>query len=260
MLGLAVEPSTIRPEPDGAITIGGTVFDAPALQDITALDLGRIDARPASVLLIERPDRPRLDTLGAPDRARKHRRRAGDRRHPAMSRRPAEYTTVPRDIVREIAAWVTAAPSGPPDDPVSALADRAEITWDGGSSGAGDDVHAARARRHRRRAHGWRDARDRRVANPGSETHIGPGRAWVEYSRTLNRAGYRTIRLDCRGWGESPDGDYTPRVPRRAHGRRPAGHRGRRRGARLGAGRARRTVRGGVDGTRHGHAPSSSAE
>ena len=54
-------------------------------------------------------------------------------------------------------------------------------------------------------------------ANSGSETHIGPGRAWVEYSRTLNREGWRTIRLDARGWGESPDDDLAPARPYDAH-------------------------------------------
>ena len=54
-------------------------------------------------------------------------------------------------------------------------------------------------------------------ANPGSETHVGPGRAWVEYTRRLNRAGFRTIRLDSRGWGESPDDGRAPARPYDAH-------------------------------------------
>ncbi|MBC7794377.1 MAG: hypothetical protein H7Z43_11785, partial [Clostridia bacterium] len=39
--------------------------------------------------------------------------------------------------------------------------------------------------------------------NSGSEVHIGPGRAWVEYSRALNLAGYPTLRMDWPGWGEN---------------------------------------------------------
>ena len=27
-------------------------------------------------------------------------------------------------------------------------------------------------------------------------SHVGPGRAWVEYGRALNRAGYAALRLD----------------------------------------------------------------
>jgi pimeloyl-ACP methyl ester carboxylesterase len=49
--------------------------------------------------------------------------------------------------------------------------------------------------------------------NPGSETHIGPGRAWVEYARALAVLGHRSVRVDFRGWGESPDDGRAPGRP-----------------------------------------------
>jgi hypothetical protein len=45
--------------------------------------------------------------------------------------------------------------------------------------------------------------------SPGSEAHIGPARAWVEYARGLAVAGRESIRVDFQGWGESPDGGAT---------------------------------------------------
>lgn len=53
--------------------------------------------------------------------------------------------------------------------------------------------------------------------NSGSEPHIGPGRAWVEFGRDLAAAGYVTFRLDYSGWGESPDLDHAPGRPYDQH-------------------------------------------
>lgn len=51
------------------------------------------------------------------------------------------------------------------------------------------------------------------LLNTGSETHVGTGRAWVEYARDLATCGYRTIRVDFLGWGESPTGPRGPGRP-----------------------------------------------
>jgi pimeloyl-ACP methyl ester carboxylesterase len=56
------------------------------------------------------------------------------------------------------------------------------------------------------------------LLNPGSETHVGPGRAWVEYARSLALLGHRTVRVDFRGWGESPDDGRAPGRPYDAAG------------------------------------------
>ena len=53
--------------------------------------------------------------------------------------------------------------------------------------------------------------------NSGSEPHIGPGRAWVEYARELNVKDYATLRLDWSGWGESPDNGHAPGRPYDPH-------------------------------------------
>ena len=54
--------------------------------------------------------------------------------------------------------------------------------------------------------------------NSGSEPHVGSGRAWVEFSRALAAAGHRCLRVDFRGWGESPDDGRAPGRPYDAHG------------------------------------------
>lgn len=53
--------------------------------------------------------------------------------------------------------------------------------------------------------------------NTGSEPHVGPGRAWVELGRQLAATGYRTIRVDFQGWGESPDNGFAPGRPYDSH-------------------------------------------
>jgi pimeloyl-ACP methyl ester carboxylesterase len=54
--------------------------------------------------------------------------------------------------------------------------------------------------------------------NSGSEPHIGSGRVWVEFSRHLAAQGYRCLRADFRGWGESPDDGFAPGRPYDQHG------------------------------------------
>jgi alpha-beta hydrolase superfamily lysophospholipase len=218
MLGLAVEASSLCPEPDGAITVGGFVFSADTLRDLGAIDLAQLDTRPAaSALLVGRADGPSLDSLrdhlaelGAAVEAR-----AVDGMHCCLDE-PAEYATVPDAVVQGIVEWVTAgSPVSRPesDAPVRARAALRHndtlitevVTRFGprslvGIVGAADTAWATVV---------W--------ANSGSETHIGPGRAWVEYARDLNLRGVRTIRLDGRGWGESPDDGHAPARPYDAH-------------------------------------------
>lgn len=54
--------------------------------------------------------------------------------------------------------------------------------------------------------------------NTGSEKHVGPGRAWVEFARMLAVRGHRSLRVDFQGWGESPDNGHRPGRPYDIHG------------------------------------------
>ncbi len=75
----------------------------------------------------------------------------------------------------------------------------------GAGARAGGEVRPGRARRDRGRA-------DRRaggtpwvvLVNVAAEHHIGPGRRWVEWSRRWAARGYRVVRIDQSGVGDSP--------------------------------------------------------
>ena len=56
--------------------------------------------------------------------------------------------------------------------------------------------------------------------NSGAEPHTGPARAWVEYGRDLAAHRISSLRVDMRGWGDSPDGPggrYEPGHPYDPH-------------------------------------------
>jgi len=56
--------------------------------------------------------------------------------------------------------------------------------------------------------------------NSGSDPHTGPGRAWVEMARGLATCQVSALRVDMRGWGDSPDGPrgrYAPGRPYDPH-------------------------------------------
>jgi alpha-beta hydrolase superfamily lysophospholipase len=212
-------------EGETAVSVGGFVFDAETIDDISAIDLTRLDSRPApSVLLIERAERPglgplaeQLRTLGSEVTV------ASVTGSELCLDGPTEYAEVPEEIVTLIAASSTDTLRN--DVPAETTAVQpvgdacAELDWHGVTireyvTTFTDNqlvgVVGERASSIEPRATVvW--------LNSGSESHIGPGRAWVEYSRTLNALDVRTIRLDCRGWGESPDDGYAPGRPYDAH-------------------------------------------
>ena len=53
-------------------------------------------------------------------------------------------------------------------------------------------------------AHGPSPAKVVLMLNGGTEHQVGPGRVWVEFSRSLNLAGVATLRADIDGVGDSP--------------------------------------------------------
>ncbi len=42
------------------------------------------------------------------------------------------------------------------------------------------------------------------LVNVAAEHHIGPGRRWVEWARRWAALGYRVVRIDQSGVGDSP--------------------------------------------------------
>ena len=217
LLGLPVPDDPTQSERTGAVVQAGSVFSTETLADLGALDLTVLATSPAPrILVIDRDDKPAssplLDRLAELGVKADHQLRGGT---DLVIDQPTEYATVAHDIVDEICHWIgpgavhawAPAPQGP-----------SVISWQGGSVGEevvriGDlglvgiltsPTGASRA------TVVW--------LNSGSEHHVGPGRAWVEYARELALCGYSSLRVDFSGWGESPDHGHAPGRPYDQHG------------------------------------------
>ncbi len=203
---------------EGAMVAAGTVFTSPTQDALAGLDLTSLDERPAARVLVVEGDAgasrrtvQRLRELGA---VVDHELLAGGE---LALEEPAEYATVPDAIVEAVRSWIGPAAGGRVEVGAARAATRLE--WDGAaieeevvalgdagligvlsrpSGGAGDRPIAV-------------------FVNSGSEPHIGPGRAWVEYARGLAASGWPALRVDFSGWGESPDRGHAPGRPYDAH-------------------------------------------
>ena len=221
LLGLPVPEATGSPERDGALVQAGSVFSAQTLADLGAIDLAVLRARPAPrVLVVDRDDKPasailleRLRALGVePEHV------VAPGTDLALDR-PTEYAAVAADIIEEICHWIGPCAAGtiPPRVIPEALSN-ATIGW--GRGVVQEEVvqlgHRGLVGILTRPVGGSRGT----VVwlNSGSEHHVGPGRAWVEYSRELALSGFTSFRLDFSGWGESPDRGHVPGRPYDQHG------------------------------------------
>ncbi len=218
LLGLPVPEA---PDQPGGIVQAGSVFAAETLADLGAIDLATLPDRPAPrVLVVDRDDKPasttlleRLRVLGIePD----HVVRGGTE---LATDRPTEYATVADDIVDEICGWVEPGEVGAL--PAVAGSDHrtaATIGWHGVTV----DEEVVRLGEAGLVGILTRPAGTPRGTvvwlNSGSEPHVGPGRAWVEYARDLARSGFVSLRVDFSGWGESPDRGHVPGRPYDQHG------------------------------------------
>jgi pimeloyl-ACP methyl ester carboxylesterase len=131
--------------------------------------------------------------------------------------RPTEEAEVAVQLVEAVVAWVGPAPdsdssgSSFPERPVTAM------EW------RGQEIHEEFVELGDHRLAGVRTWTAEHASttvvflNSGSEAHIGPGRAWVELARDLALAGSEALRIDFRGWGESPDDGFAPGRPYDLH-------------------------------------------
>lgn len=220
LLSLEVPDTPGAPERSG-VAQAGSIFSAETLASLGTVDLGALPDPPAAkVLVVDRDDKPastavleRLRALGVePD----HVVRAGT---DLFLDHPTEYATVPDAIVDEIASWVGSSEvlAEPPDAP--ARRTTATIAWQG------EAVEEEVVELGSPRLVGILTRPPSGISrgtvvwlNSGSEHHIGPGRAWVEYARTLALSGCTSLRVDFSGWGESPDLGHAPGRPYDQHG------------------------------------------
>jgi dienelactone hydrolase len=211
--------ATEVPDQPGALAAAGVLFTAETLATLEPLDLAGIDAAPAPrVLVLGQRDESALVEQLRPLGCDASSRIVDDGANALEV--PAEDATVPTDIVDAICEWVghaaqletaTAFPdTGPPfgsdhvrltvDD--SALLER--VVTLGPDHLVGVLTEPASAEE---------SSTTVVFLSSGSEPHIGPGRAWVEYARALAMRGHRCLRVDFRGWGESPDSGTGPGRP-----------------------------------------------
>jgi dienelactone hydrolase len=220
LLGLAVPETPELPERAGVVQ-AGSVFSVETLAGLGAIDVRALPDRPATrVLVVDRSDKPastaildRLRALGVePD-------------HIALEGaelfldHPTEYATVPDDIVDEITAWVGSSEVFAEAADVPARRTTATIAWEG------ETVEEEVVELGRLGFVGILTRPPSGVSrgtvvwlNSGSEHHVGPGLAWVEYARTLALSGCTSLRVDFSGWGESPDLGHAPGRPYDQHG------------------------------------------
>lgn len=184
----------IPPDEVGGVAFGGHHFSAALLDQLSGLRVAPPDGLP--VLAV--PDGPAVA---------------------AVLERPAEEAVADPALVAEIADWVRAfapplAPARtPPVEEPPGQATIGEVHERFLRIGPDDLVGVLTTPRP-----GAPTAPDLFVLlNSGSDPHPGPGRAWVELARDLASRGRRTLRLDLRGWGESPDGPRTPGRPYDEH-------------------------------------------
>ncbi|MGZ9276514.1 MAG: alpha/beta hydrolase, partial [Candidatus Limnocylindrales bacterium] len=206
------------PERDGATVMAGLVLSPATVEALGGLDVALIAAAPAPrVLIVTRPEAP-MDELV--ERLRSFGGSVDTQSVAGMETTldvPSEDATVPEEPIEAIAAWIGDAPgTDAPLEPAAPLRREARVAVGGGAVrekiGQVGALAAVRG--------GPPDGTAPTVVaflNSGSEAHVGPGRAWVDYARALSRAGYATVRVDFSGWGESPDRGHSPGRPYDRH-------------------------------------------
>lgn len=195
----------------------GTVFTAETMDALAGWDAAKVESAPAPrVLLISRPDRPDDALTEALERRGAQCTRMALEGSEQMLEVPAEEARVPVAHLDAIADWL-----GTPERGASRNLDvvpRAEFPWKTGR--IREDMICLRDTGLVGILGGPLEPAAAPIVvflNSGSEHHVGPGRAWVEYSRALNLRGFPTLRFDYTGWGESGDSRREPGRPYDAH-------------------------------------------
>ncbi len=219
------------PEIDGSepsLSVAGSVLTSETIGALSGLGPSSIESRPAArVLLVERAapaTDPLVEALSALH-AEVEIRVSGE--GVAALDQPTEYATVPTEVVDTVVSWLDASTAALADEPVvptlgplPPLGRVAQFRW--GDAEVMEDVvtlgddHLV-AVRCRPAGTTPRDGPTVVWLNTGSEHHVGPGRAWVEFARELATCGWTSLRVDFSGWGESPDASHAPGRPYDAH-------------------------------------------
>ena len=212
------------PGVEGAVVNAGLVVTPQVTADLGRLDLHEIVAAPARrVLVLARPETPadalvdRLTALGS-DVTAEPATDIGDALGVAT-----EDAVVPATLVDRVVRWIGPAASAAAPPRVASARSMASAERTTATIRIGDrvvrksfvlagDLVAVRTDP----PDGPGDATVI-FLDSGSEPHVGPGRAWVDYARAIAGEGISTLRIDYSGWGESPNRGHAPGRPYDRH-------------------------------------------
>ena len=215
LAALAMATGETQPEPDGvsALSVVGHRYTNETLAAMKRVDTTKLGVADRSVLIIERPDRdgsePLVDALREEGCDVTVRHLEGTA---ALLDTDAELACIPRQILHEIVHWIDAAKSHDAETAVVAEAG-ARLTALNPTTGTNVDVDIYEEfdRIGPMNLAGMWGSNTVSAAsacviflNNGVSPSSGPARAWVDMSRTLNRHGWATLRLDTSGLGDSP--------------------------------------------------------
>lgn len=205
------------PQHPDTVVYAGLVVDHETAADLAAIDLVK-DPPPAvpRTLLVTRPEAQlgrlaeRLESSGRALHVRECANLC------AMLDCPAEEATVPGDFIQIVVEWLRPARPAP-RAACAPTCVASRMTCAGGSVDERFIQIGELSAIETRPA----EAADPRTViaflNSGSEPHVGPARAWVDYARTLGVRGHACVRVDFSGWGESPDRGHAPGRPYDPH-------------------------------------------
>jgi alpha-beta hydrolase superfamily lysophospholipase len=203
---------------DGLRHTPGFQYDAPTAGAMRGLDLAKLPTeRPLAgrVLLLTRGDRP--VPPGLTDRLAREGARLETGEAVGQGELldvPPEQSVVPADVLGRVVGWLAAGVAAQEPVPVKAPDAEHAVTVGSGPEGA-DPVRERLTRLGPDGIVGLvdepLDLADRPqpvpwvvLVNVAAEHHIGPGRRWVEWGRRWAARGYRVVRIDQSGVGDSP--------------------------------------------------------
>jgi dienelactone hydrolase len=201
---------------DGLRHTPGFQYDAATAAQLRDVDLGKLTSERQladRVLLLARTDRPAPPAIVA--RLEQERLETGAATAQGqLLDVPPELSVVPQDALRQVVGWLTAGVQDEPAVPVKAPDGEHAVLVGSGPDGS-VPVRERLVRLGPDRIVGFADEpADLRpeagpapwvvLVNVAAEHHIGPGRRWVEWGRRWAALGYRVVRIDQSGVGDSP--------------------------------------------------------
>ena len=197
---------------DGAVETPGVVYGAATAADIRGLDIDQY-TRPLSrrVLVLERTDRPRADSLYDSSLARETLTRADAVGQIELMDLVPPFQELPLTTIRHIVEWLSQG-AGSHLRTVSLPEVSGPMVIDEGRGGYSFietpvRVPPAGLFGVLTEPISGRSSRGAPLAlmlNAGFQHHVGPSRSWVDLSRRWAGSGMRSLRLDLSGLGDSP--------------------------------------------------------